>query len=120
MIAYAYSGMLPPSATISFIQGITLLVIVATLILSSLDILPSLRRVLVLFIAVFHLTYIRTYTATYDLQLVVKPLFDVFIDRGGRASAMLDLAQIAIASMLVDFVYTRYMHSKNKEKNINP
>ena len=120
MIAHAYSGMLPPSDTISFIQGAALLAIVSTLILSSLDVLQGLRRVLVLSIAVFHLIYIKVYAATYDLQIAVKPLLDVFIDGDGRVSAMLDLTQIAVASILIDYVYTRYIHSKSKERNINP
>ncbi|WP_168371216.1 hypothetical protein [Pyrodictium occultum] len=94
--------------------------IVLVLILVALGIAPSLRRLLLTIIALLHVAYVKAYISTYGLQLALKPGLDVFVDRRGHASAMLDLAQLSAAGLLVDLLYERYLRARRRTININP
>jgi len=120
VIASAYSGMLPPNPTLSLIQGATLLAIVTVLVLSSIDVLPGLRRLLLTSIAILHLIYVKTYASTYNLHVLIAPLLDVFIDSSGHASAMIDFTQIVVIYIIASYIYEKHVRAKQQERDITP
>ena len=84
-----------------------LVLIISFLILSSLDKLPNLRRLILLLIAIFHILYIHRYAEYYNLTIAYKP-FIVVLYNEKSASAVLDISQIIIVYMLSSYLYYIY------------
>ncbi len=90
-----------------------LLLIISFLVLSSLDKLPTLRKLILLLIAVFHLLYVHRYAEYYDLVISYKP-FIVILYNEKSTSAILDISQLIIVYMLSSYLY--YIYKKYSEK----
>ncbi|BEP18063.1 hypothetical protein PYJP_14150 [Pyrofollis japonicus] len=100
--------------TLTLIESIELFLLIFALVLYAFNAPKTVVKATLVIMAALHILYVIRYAKTYELEIHVKPFIDVFYSKSRETvSALIDVSQLVILLLLIDYVITIY----NKRKN---
>ena len=107
--------------TVSLIEDVQLFLLIFLLVLYSMGVSKKIIEILLALMAILHLVFIALYANAYNLAVKIYPFLDILLQASPpRASAVIDIAQVVIVILSIDYILSRLRGKESQVTNITP